>query len=56
MNFITYIVNEENEKVTFIPEKQEVKNIESQIKWGLKDGIVSLVNEIRTSTTYWEIV
>ena len=56
MTILVYIINEENEKVTFNPEPQEVKNIESQIKWGLKKGIVSLVDEIRTLTTYWELV
>lgn len=49
-----YILKEEV-KHFVIPEQEELKNAESQIKWGMKKGIISLVNEIRTSTTYWEV-
>ena len=45
-----------NEVKHFItPEPQEIKNALNSIKWGAKKGIVSLVSEIRTSTTYWEV-
>jgi len=53
-----YILKEngtEQEKQFVTPEPEELRNAESQIKWGMKKGIISLVNEIRTSTTYWEV-
>ena len=49
-----YILKEEvKQEVT--PEPEELKNALSQMKWGMKKGIVSLVSEVRTSTTYWEV-
>lgn len=49
-----YILKEEV-KHFVTPEPEELKEAESQMKWGMKKGIISLVNEIRTSTTYWEV-
>ena len=49
-----YILKEEV-KHFVTPEQEELRNVESQIKWGMKKGIVSLIKEIRTSTTYWEV-
>jgi len=49
-----YILREEiKQEVT--PEEEELRNALSQMKWGMRKGIVSLVNPIRTSTTYWEV-
>ena len=45
----------EQVKQFITPEPEELKNAESQIKWGMKRGMISLVNEIRKSTTYWEV-
>lgn len=50
-----YIITKENEKRFVTPEPCELKNAENSIKWGMKKGIVSLVNPIRTSTTYWYV-
>ncbi len=49
-----YILKEEV-KYFVTPEQEELRNVESQMKWGIKKGIVSLIKEIRTSTTYWEV-
>ena len=54
MTFTFYILK--NEVKHFItPEPEEIKNALNSAKWGMKKGIVSLVNELRTSTTYWEV-
>lgn len=37
------------------PLEQELKDAQNQMKCGATKGIISLVNELRTSTTYWEI-
>ena len=37
------------------PLAEELKDAQAQIKWGAKKGMISLVTELRTSTTYWEI-
>ncbi len=37
------------------PLESELKNALSLIKWGMTNGIVSLVKETRTSTLYWEL-
>ena len=53
-----YIIKDnglEQVKQFITPGTEELRNAESQIKWGMKKGIISLVNEIRTSTTYWEV-
>ncbi len=37
------------------PLESEIKDALSAIKWGMTNGIVSLVKETRTSTLYWEL-
>jgi hypothetical protein len=49
-----YILKEEV-KHYVNPEPEELKNVENQMKWGMTKGMISLKNEIRTSTTYWEV-
>ena len=53
-----YILKEEGTETVkhFItPEPQELKDALNSIQWGMSRGIVSLMNPIRTVTTYWEI-
>jgi hypothetical protein len=52
---LTFYILKDEVRHTIAPEPQEIKNALNSIKWGMKKGIVSLVNEIRTSTTYWEV-
>jgi hypothetical protein len=47
------LVDGERQDVT--PEPQELKDALNSIKWGAKNGIVSLKTPIRTTTTYWEV-
>ena len=54
MTPIFYILKEEV-KHFITPELEELKNAKSQMKWGMKKGMISLTNPIRTSTTYWEV-
>jgi hypothetical protein len=49
-----YILKDEVRK-EITPEAEELNNALNAMKWGAKKGIVSLVNPIRTSTTYWEV-
>lgn len=37
------------------PLKVELNDASNALKWGMKKGIVSLINDTRTSTLYWEI-
>ena len=37
------------------PLESELKNASSAIKWGMTNGIVSLIKETRISTLYWEL-
>lgn len=52
---LEFYILKDQERHYVTPEREELKNAESQMKWGAKKGIVSLIVEIRTSTTYWEI-
>jgi hypothetical protein len=52
---LTFYILKDEVKHFITPEPQEIKNALNSAKWGMKKGIVSLVNELRTSTTYWEV-
>lgn len=52
---IKFYILVDGERQYFDPEPEEVKNAEASIKWGAKEGIVSMVVPMRTSTTYWEV-
>lgn len=45
----------EQVKQFITPEPIEVRDAKSQMKWGMKEGIISLVNPIRTTMVYWEV-
>ena len=52
---ITFYILKNEVRHLVTPEPQEIKQALNSAKWGMKKGIVSLVSEVRTSTTYWEV-
>lgn len=49
-----YILKEDIKQYV-VGEKEEITDAKNQIKWGMKSGIISLITDLRTTTTYWEL-
>ena len=52
---LKFYILKEGIKHFVTPEPEELKDAKSQMKWGMKKGMISVVKEIRISTTYWEV-
>lgn len=53
-----YVLKEEGfETIKHIvePLESELNNALNSMKWGMEEGIVSLIKKTRTSTLYWEL-